>query len=62
MTFALLFWLLMLFWFFFGIAPTWPRNVPEGQRRSYYGFGGSLLLFVLLGLLGWHAFGSPLHP
>lgn len=55
MTFALLFWILVLLWLLFGIAPTWPR---DGNFRP---FGGSLLLFILIVLLGWRVFGPALH-
>ncbi len=52
MPFALAFWILMLVWFAFGLYQTWPNLIPNG---------GNLLLFILLGLLGWHAFGPPIH-
>jgi hypothetical protein len=29
------------------------------EARPFWGFG--LIVFVLIGLLGWHAFGPPLH-
>ena len=55
MTFGLLFWLLMIMWlvfgFFYNSAPD--RFVPYGWS------GNSLLLFVLLGILGWAVFGAP---
>ncbi len=57
MTFSLLFWILMLLWAFFGIAPAW----PTGATPAYRAFVGSLLLFILIGLLGWKVFGQPLH-
>jgi len=57
MTMGLCFYILMLLWLFFGVVPTW----PSGENASYRVFGGSLLLFVLLLLLGWHAFGAPIH-
>jgi len=28
---------------------------------NHYVVGGNLLLFILLLLLGWHAFGPPIH-
>lgn len=62
MTLSFLFWILMLFWAFFGIFPTFPRNTVAGQQVNYFPFGGSLLLFVLICLLGYHAFGWPIHP
>lgn len=56
MTLSLLFWLLMLLWAFFGVFPTWPA---AGQ--PYRPFAGSLLLFVLIGMLGWKVFGPAIH-
>ena len=56
MTIGLLFWILMLFWLVFGFAYHW------GAVPGAYGpWGHSLLLFVLLLLLGWQAFGAPLR-
>jgi hypothetical protein len=56
MTLGLLFWLLMVLTLLFGVALAWPR-APE-QR---YVFGGSLLWWVLLALLGWQVFGPVLR-
>lgn len=58
MTFGLLFWILMLIWLVFGFF----YNAVPGRFGPYGWAGNSLLLFVLLGLLGWHTFGAPLHP
>jgi hypothetical protein len=52
MPFGLMFWILMLVWFVFGLWLTWPNHQLVG---------GNLLLFILLVLLGWHAFGPPIH-
>jgi hypothetical protein len=49
---GLLFWVLMLLWLVFGIWRDWP---------NHYLVGGNVLLFVLIMLLGWHAFGPPLR-
>ena len=57
MQISLLFWILMLLWAIFGVAPTFPR----GENVTYWGFAGSLLLFVLIGLLGWQVFGAAVH-
>jgi hypothetical protein len=53
MTIAFLFWLLMILWLVFGVWSTWP-NLRAG--------GPDLLLFILLGLLGWKVFGAAIHP
>ena len=55
MTIGLCFWILMLIWLVFGFA-TW-----QGAVGPYGTIGHTLLLFILLLLLGWHAFGPPLH-
>jgi hypothetical protein len=55
MTLGLAFWILMLIWAVFG-AWSW-RTAPA----AFPVVGGTLLLFVLLCLLGWHAFGPPIH-
>ena len=52
MTLGLAFWILMLIWLVWGVYTTWPNPVSGG---------GNLLLFLLLLILGWHAFGPPLH-
>lgn len=56
MTLGLCFWILMLLWLIFGLA-VW-RGAVAG---AYAPLGGTLLLFILLLLLGWHAFGPPIH-
>ncbi len=57
MPLSLLFWILMLLWAILGIGPTFPR----GAAPNYWAFGGSLLLFVLIALLGWQVFGAAIH-
>ena len=52
MTISLAFWILMLIWLVFGVWYSWPNHVAVG---------GNLLIFILFGLLGWHAFGAPIH-
>ncbi len=54
MTKGLIFWLLMILWFIFGMWVAWPLG-----NGPYYPLGGNVLLFVLLALLGWRTFGSP---
>jgi hypothetical protein len=58
MSFGLLFWILMILWLVFGLWTNWPAAV-QGQ---YGPFGGNLLLFILLLLLGWAVFGAAFHP
>jgi hypothetical protein len=55
MSIGILFWVLMVIWLILGLVP-----VPEGAGR-YWPWGGNLLLFILLFLLGWKAFGSPIQ-
>lgn len=57
MSFSLCFWILMLLWAVFGIFPGWPR----GENVKYGPFAGTIILFVLIGLLGWKTFGPPIH-
>jgi len=57
MTLGLVFWILMLLWLVFGAWQNW-GGIVGGQ---YGPLGSSLLLFVLLLILGWHAFGPPIH-
>jgi hypothetical protein len=52
MPMGLLFWILMLLWLLFGLWWNWPNYGP---------LGNNLLLFILLVILGWHAFGAPVH-
>lgn len=53
----LAFWVLMLVWLVFNGA--WFRSQPAGGG-GYWGAGNSLIVFILLVLLGLHAFGPPL--
>jgi hypothetical protein len=55
MTFALIFWVLMLLWLVFGLWGYW-----QPDPRVWYGHG--LFLFILFLLLGWKVFGQPIHP
>lgn len=59
MTIGFLYWLLMILWFIFGMWWTWPAT--PAAPNSWGPFGGGLLLFVLLFLLGWKVFGFPIH-
>ena len=57
MPIGVLFWTIMIFWFLFGLY--WNR--ADIQGGNYGMLGGNLLLFVLLGLLGWKVFGPVLQ-
>jgi hypothetical protein len=57
MSLSLAFWVLMLIWLVLGLAWNWPGT----QIGTYGPVGNTVLLFVLLLLLGWHSFGSPIH-
>jgi len=56
MSIALVYWILMLLWLVFGIWSGWPMTGANVRP-----LGGTLLLFILLVLLGWRAFGPPIH-
>jgi membrane protein YdbS with pleckstrin-like domain len=56
MTFALIFWILMLLWLVFGLWGWYSPNQP------YWVWGNGVFLFILFLLLGWHVFGAPVHP
>lgn len=56
MTLSAWFWIVFVLWLLFGGGWYW---APETNRR-YFGIGGGVVLAVLLGLLGWGAFGAPL--
>ena len=52
MTFALLFWILMLLWLVLGVWSSW---------QNYRAGAPNLLLFILLLIIGWTLFGPPIH-
>jgi hypothetical protein len=52
MSIGLLFWILMVLWFF-----SWLGNTYAPGQYPWAVHANSLLFFVLLFLLGWHAFG-----
>ena len=56
MPLSALFWLLMILWLVFGFWQ-WTPSTPANYRP----FGGHVLLWILLFLLGWHDFGFILH-
>jgi uncharacterized membrane protein YhaH (DUF805 family) len=57
MTMRLLFWILMLLWLIIGIGG--PIYMGYGGNNIH--IGGNLLLFVIVGLLGWKCFGKPIE-
>ena len=60
MSFQLLYWVLMLLWLVLGLWAGWPPAGSPGP--AFRPLGGTLLLFILLVILGWRVFGSPVHP
>ena len=57
MQIRLLFWILMLFWLLVGLWGFW----PAGGVVAYGAVGWGLVLFLLVGLLGWRVFGPPVQ-
>lgn len=55
MTRSLLFWILMLLWLVMGLLGTNWQTLKTDWRSS----GGGVLLFLLVLVLGWQVFGSP---
>jgi hypothetical protein len=55
MSIGLIFWVLMLLW----LVSYWGTN--WGGWGPNAGHAGSLLLFILFFLLGWHDFGFIVH-
>jgi hypothetical protein len=55
MSIALLFWILYIIAIVFSAWSNWPAN---GGFRP---LGAPLLVFVLIGLLGWKVFGAAVH-
>ena len=54
MSLGFLYWLLMILWLVFGF---WVFRPLPANPASYAPFGGHMLLWVLLFLLGWRVFG-----
>ncbi len=52
---GMIFWMLMILWFIFGLWWNWPD--PAAGRAGFGPIGGNILLFVLLFILGWKSFG-----
>lgn len=56
MSLAVCFWVLMLIAFVLSAWGSWPVSRGNIQQA-----GISLILFLLLLILGWKVFGSPIH-
>jgi len=54
MTIGFIFWLLMLLWLLFG------AYTNRASLNLPWVWGGNLLMFILLFLLGWRVFGWPI--
>lgn len=52
MSIGVLFWIILIVWALWGGYST---------RKDPAGFGPALVMLVLLGLLGWAQFGSPVR-
>lgn len=59
MSIGFVFWLLMVLWLIFGFYWHWPSEGGSNVKVAW--FGGNLLLFILLFLLGWRCFGFPIQ-
>ena len=58
MPIGILFWMLMILWFLFGLYWNFPASGTQPQVGI---LGGHLLLFVVIFLLGWKVFGFVLQ-
>lgn len=56
MSISLLFWVLYILSVVFSVISNWP--VGQGNSKSLI---GSVVIFVLIGLLGWQVFGAAIH-
>ena len=52
------FWLIYVITLIFGV---WGMNPWRPANQPWAPFGGWLILFILIGILGLHAFGSPIR-
>ena len=57
MQIGILFWVIMIIWFLFGLY----SNRSDFIGGNYQYVGGNLILFVLLALIGWQVFGPLLR-
>ena len=58
MSISLLFWILYIVGLVFGLFINWPA---APGAIGFRGTGYTLLLFILIGLLGWHVFGPAIR-
>lgn len=54
MPMGMIFWMLMILWFVFGLYWNWPSS---NDPKAFGGIGSNLLLFILLFIIGWRLFG-----
>ena len=55
------FWIIYVLCVVFGLWAWWPAAPPQGQAwGGFRPLGGILVIFILIGLLGWEVFGPPL--
>lgn len=55
MSIGFIVWLILILWLLYGAGVAWPRDAA-----NRYGFGSNLVLWVLLALMAWSIYGSPL--
>ena len=55
------FWILYVLAVVFGGWGLYPISTAPGGRPGFVTYGGPLLLYVLLGVLGWGTFGPPIR-
>ena len=60
MTRGLIFWILMLIWFVFGLLVNFAPGGLGGYAHIAAG-ADIVLFFILFALLGWQLFGPPVH-
>jgi hypothetical protein len=53
---GLLFWILWIIGLIFGFGWGW-----KGSNGAYGGIGSGLLVWIMIGLLGWAQWGPPIH-
>ena len=56
MSIGLLFWILWIIGMIFGFGWGW-----KGSNGAYIGIGSGLIVWIMIGLLGWAQWGPPIH-